>query len=245
MKRIVFVLIFILIGCKEQAEAPLPPDHAALPVQTGVVAEMVEVENYTYIRLEAEGDEVWIATLPIWVSPGDVVQFSGGAVMKDFHSETLGKTFDSILFVDSLQVADEQAGRDIVAEAHAQAGAADDPSADTEPMAPITPVGDGRTIADIFGGYPNEEGQSVQLRARVVKVNSGILGKNWVTLKDGTGTAPNDQIVSTTQQTVALGDLVDVTAVIRQDVSLGYGYDYSLLLEEATFTPVEQNQNAN
>ena len=243
MKRLFIILMLILLaGCKESTDNPADMAQMTPLVQRGVVAEMVEVDNYTYIRLEAVGDEVWIATLPVWVSPGDIVEFSGGAVMKDFYSDTLGKTFDTILFVEDLQISDQSQGQDIVANAHSSAarGPENEPAVSV-PMEPITPVGDGKTIAEIFDGYPGQDGQAVQLRARVVKVSSGIMGKNWVTLQDGTGTAPNDKIVSTTLETVSPGDLVDVTAVIRQDVSLGYGYDYSLLLEDAKFAQVEPN----
>jgi hypothetical protein len=62
------------------------------------------------------------------------------------------------------------------------------------------------------------------------------MGKNWVTLQDGTGAAPNDKLITTSLETVTAGDVVTAKGVIHNDVDLGSGYRYDVLLEEATFT---------
>jgi hypothetical protein len=76
----------------------------------------------------------------------------------------------------------------------------------------------------------------VSLNARVIKVNKNIMGKNWVTLQDGTGTEPDHKLLATSQQMVAPGDLVVAKGKVTRDVDLGYGYTYKVLLEEASFT---------
>jgi hypothetical protein len=47
---------------------------------------------------------------------------------------------------------------------------------------------------------------------------------------------PNNKLIATTSEVVAVGDLVTVTGVVHTDVDLGSGYNYSVLLEEVTFT---------
>jgi hypothetical protein len=61
------------------------------------------------------------------------------------------------------------------------------------------------------------------------------MGKNWITLQDGTGAAPNDKLLATSQEKATLGETVTVQGVVRTDVDLGSGYRYDVLLEEATF----------
>ena len=100
----------------------------------------------------------------------------------------------------------------------------------------IEKLNDGKTIAEITTNSASLQEQSVRLRARVIKVSANIMGKNWVTLQDGTGSAPNDKLLATSSQMVAPGDLVTVQGVVRNDVDLGSGYRYNVLLEEATFT---------
>ena len=235
----------LLVAC-EKAPAPLTEDQAAAGFrQTGIVAETMEVDNYTYIRLEDENDEVWLATLPVWVSPGDVIEFGAGAVMKDFRSETLGRTFDSILFVEDVVVAGQQAPSPKAAAADPHQGLnTSHPEMQTQAAAAPAPMTiealeGGMTIEQIFADYSDLDGQTVQLRAQVVKVNSNIMGKTWVTLQDGTGAAPNDKLTVTTSDSVAVGDVVEVTGVCQKDVDLGYGYAYKLMLKEARLALVE------
>jgi hypothetical protein len=71
----------------------------------------------------------------------------------------------------------------------------------------------------------------------VMKINTHIMGKNWITLQDGSGTEPENKLLATSQEVVAPGDIVIVKGTVRTDVDLGYGYQYKVLLEEASFSP--------
>ena len=55
-------------------------------------------------------------------------------------------------------------------------------------------------------------------------------------MQDGTGTEPDNKLLTTSQEVVAPGDLVIVKGTVAADVDLGYGYEYTVLLEEATFS---------
>ena len=58
-----------------------------------------------------------------------------------------------------------------------------------------------------------------------------------MTLQDGTGTAPNNKLLATSAELVSPGDVVIAKGTLRNDVDLGSGYTYKILLEETTFTP--------
>jgi len=202
---------------------------------TGTVAETMLSGGYVYVRLEE--DNTWLASSPIPVSVGDRVSYSDSATMKNFRSRTLDRTFDYILFVTKLEVVN-QAGAD-----EQTAGSRNNPHAVTSgsvAVAPrageITPLDGGKTVADILTEYGQLQDQQVTLRARIMKVSPNILGKNWITLQDGTGTAPDNQLMATSSEVVAVGSLVTVRGVIRTNVDLGSGYTYQVLLEDAAFS---------
>ena len=92
-----------------------------------------------------------------------------------------------------------------------------------------------KTIADITGDSAGLKGQTVSLRAKVIKVSKNVMGKNWITLQDGTGTEPDNKLIATSTETVMPGEIVTVSGVIHTDLDLGAGYHYDVLLEEATF----------
>jgi hypothetical protein len=95
---------------------------------------------------------------------------------------------------------------------------------------------DAKTVAEVVAGKAGLKDKTVSLRAQVVKVNNGIMGKNWLHLQDGSGSAKdgsNDLIV-TSKDTAALGDVVTVRGVVRTNVDLGSGYAYQVLIEDAS-----------
>jgi hypothetical protein len=205
---------------------------------TGIVAETIEAGGYVYLRLE---DGTWIAANIFAVSAGDTVQYSGGMEMNGFHSTSLDRTFDSILFVSEAGLAGDK-GNDMTAaamNAHGSMGMQVPKPASIIAPAPgeVKALEDGKTIANIFTESSGLNGQVVSLRARVMKVNENIMDKNWITLQDGTGSDPDNRLLATSLETVTPGALVVARGTVVTDVDLGYGYKYKVLLEEVTFEP--------
>ena len=195
---------------------------------TGSVAETMTSGGYVYVRLEE--DDTWLASTPVPVSVGDKVAYTGGAVMNNFKSSTLNRNFESIIFVGKLAVVNQAN-----ADAHSSA-ASNDPHAVAPEAGEIAPLEGGKTIADVYADLEQLKDQQIALRARVMKVSKNIMGKNWITLQDGTGTAPNNRLIATSSEVMAVGDLVTVKGVVHTNVDLGSGYNYTVLLELATFS---------
>ena len=94
----------------------------------------------------------------------------------------------------------------------------------------------GRTIAEVIGQRAQLAGKTVAVRGKVVKFSPGIMDRNWLHVRDGSGStaSKNDDLLVTTQQTVAVGDLVLVRGTVRTDQDFGAGYTYDVLVENAT-----------
>jgi hypothetical protein len=206
--------------------------------QTGTVAETIDVGNYIYIRLEEP--DMWIAAPPVAVSKGEQVEYIGGMEMRNFYSKSLDRTFESIWFIQNVR----PAGRDME---QLHQGIAQNPDSapsqipkpvavDSPAPGEITPLADGKSIADILSDSTGLKDQPVSLRAKVIKVSQNIMGKNWITLQDGSGSEPDSKLLATSSEMVAPGDLVVASGTIRNDIDLGSGYTYKVLLEETTFS---------
>ena len=230
-------LISIIVICAFLAFPPVVSAAEPGPA-TGKVAETMNSGGYVYIRLE---DGVWIAANTFAVTKGDEIQYSGAMEMNDFHSKSLDKSFESILFVSeaSLVGGDAAAKTPVALPGNGNKDAKSKKAAAVQAPLPgeIKPLTDGKTIADIFVESDQLKGQMVSLNAKVIKVNKAIMGRNWITLQDGTGTEPENKLVATSQSVVSPGDIVIVKGTVKTDVDLGRGYYYKVLLEEATFSP--------
>lgn len=205
---------------------------------TGTVAETIDAGGYVYLRLEEQNQ--WIAANAFKVNKGDRVQYSGGMEMSDFYSKSLDRTFESILFVSEAGLLGNGAA-DKPAKPMTGHGGDDmqiNKRISKQAPAPgeIKHLSGGKTVADIFTESDQLNGQVVSLNARVIKISKHIMGKNWVTLQDGTGTEPDNRLLATTQEIVTPGDTVTVKGTVGTDIDLGFGYQYKVLLEEATFS---------
>jgi plastocyanin len=98
------------------AQPPVPPNHPPMtghpPVQapvamgganTGTVVSAQQAGGYTYIEVDANGQRRWLASSPVRVAPGDQLRWGDSAVMRNFTSKSLGRTFDELLFVSGVQ----------------------------------------------------------------------------------------------------------------------------------------------
>jgi hypothetical protein len=121
----------LLLGCSEKQTEPAaqtkaenasenqpsPATQEAQPTQeaqadssdpyqlpkTGKVLKAMHAGGYTYMEVENHGKRFWIATTMMNVQRNDHISWSDAAVMKNFTSSTLRKTFDEILFVTAAQ----------------------------------------------------------------------------------------------------------------------------------------------
>lgn len=78
-------------------------DRYQLP-KNGKVTKVMHAGGYTYMQLENDGKEFWIAATMMKVKRDDYVRWADAAVMKNFTSSTLHKTFDEILFVTNAEL---------------------------------------------------------------------------------------------------------------------------------------------
>ncbi len=93
-----------------------------------------------------------------------------------------------------------------------------------------------KTVADLYADKAALAGKQVQVSGKVVKVNTGIMNRNFLHLQDGTGGEGSNDLTITTRQTAKVGDEVVVTGKVSTDVDFGAGYVYPLLMEEAAVT---------
>jgi hypothetical protein len=94
-----------------------------------------------------------------------------------------------------------------------------------------------KTVESLNQNKATLVGQTVSAQGKVVKVNNGIMGRNFVHVQDGTGDASSNNLIVTSKQTAAVGDQVSVSGVVAVNRDFGSGYSYPLLIEEATITP--------
>jgi hypothetical protein len=105
---LLFVCFVCLTGCQGSSAQTPPVSQPAAPVANhqGKVLTTMASGGYTYIEIEENGQKLWAAAPVFKVAVGDKVEFPQGALMSNFQSKTLNRTFESILFVAYVKVGD-------------------------------------------------------------------------------------------------------------------------------------------
>jgi len=116
------LLLSLLSACSkdksEQTQAAAPatatsaPNNATATPQSlqgnipksGKVVKAMHAGGYTYMEMESSGHVFWIAANMMNVNRNDQVAWSDAALMKNFKSPSLRRTFDEILFVSNARV---------------------------------------------------------------------------------------------------------------------------------------------
>lgn len=192
---------------------------------SGKVVETMSSGGYTYALVNKNGVTTWVALPQSAISVGSEIACQPGMAMSNFKSASLNRSFDSIVFSPGL--------------ASPGGAVAVKPAVVAAPATSITVSKAGganaQTIGEIFEKKDALENKPVVVQAKVVKVNRGIMGKNWLHLQDGTGNqaAGTNDLVVTTDSLSEVGEVVTITGNISRNRDFGAGYRYGVIIENA------------
>lgn len=245
-RMIVSVIVLSLTVCYEyQASVAAEPTDQQQPATTeltlggftGRAVEAIKASRYTYVQVDTGRQKIWAATMEFRGKVGDMVIVPPqGLPMKDFHSNTLNRDFEMVYFVGVIVAAGHRAelSKQPLVPWHppiAGKGSVSQPE-----ISGILKAKNGKTVAEVYAGRENMAGKPVLVRGRVVKFFPKIMGKNWVHLQDGSGSEGTNDLTVTTNTIVKVGDIVLVNGVVSVNRDFGYGYSFTVLLEDAEVT---------
>jgi len=173
----------------------------------GTVAEVIQVPQYTYLRLES-GEWAAVTSVPS-LKVGDAVDVALQNEMVNFTSSSLGRTFERIWFGTLGDAAPAEA-------------------APTVPVAamPAAPSGPALMlrVVDVYTERAMLAGKLVKVKGTVDRVNF-VQSLYYVHLKDGTGAAADksDDLLCISSVEVQKGAAVTMEGVIALEKNVGMG----------------------
>ena len=247
MKSYASGLVFFLVlalpvagFCSETAQGTGPKkaegkSGMARDVASGVTGKVVETMtggDYTYVNLEKDGKKVWAAFPVMSVSMGHEISSVGCMPMMNFQSKALNRTFDMIMFCNAPLTT-------------AEADLLKKKSTGSNVEIPVSSekivIGDVKgenvyTVAECYAQSADLDNKPVTVKGKVMKVSSGIMGRNWIHLQDGTGEASrkNNNLVVTSKDRPKVGDIVTISGTLFMNKDFGSGYKYKVIVEFAT-----------
>ena len=251
---------------KENFEIP----NIQNPVFKGTIIEFQDVKDYTYLHLKDSTGQIWAAIPKTPVETEKEIELSNIIVMKDFQSKTLDKTFDIILFgLPSIkgQAIKAQAGIMPSEKMPGKTMSGMPPGMMPGSMPGSMPQGstpnamgasqpkiilkdikvskatgkDAYSVEEVYSQKKALSKKTVTVRAKVVKFLPSVMGKNWIHIQDGTGSAETEthDITVSTLDAAELGDEVIVHGTLGVNKSFGSMYSFAVIIEDASLTKVQ------
>jgi hypothetical protein len=254
MRRLPVILLvsLALAGCKKQEPAQqVQPQAAAAPgaeaapsgALQGKILERLDAPPYSYLKLKTAQGETWAAVPKAEVAVGADVTVAGAMPMNGFESKTLKRKFDVIYFgtlggpeagAAAAPGGPGMPGMPPANMAAQHAAAAAGPAEVADVKVQKATGADARTVAEVHAQRAALKEKPVTIRGKVVKYNEGIMGKNWLHVRDGSGAAGKDNdLTITTSDRSAVGEVVMVKGTVRVDKDFGAGYAYPVIIEDA------------
>ncbi|PIE57111.1 MAG: DNA-binding protein [Desulfobulbus propionicus] len=183
----------------------------------GKIIETMDAAGYTYLLLDNDREQTWVAIPETSVKKGQEVKCAPGMVMKDFTSTTLDRFFPVIIFSSGILPEGEQQQEthndaaastatnsfeaalqaEAAANAHAGLNIGENTVASSGSAGAIVPLADIKvdkaggnsaiTVEEAFSRAKELDGTTVRIQGQVVKNSRMIMGRNWVHLQDGSG----------------------------------------------------------
>ena len=233
-----------VLAMPDKAESPAAEKASKQEAQplSGKVLQTMDSGGYTYMYIQKkDGEKVWVAVMSTPVTVGSQMTFKGGMEMVDFESKSLKRKFDKIFFADSAQSDSAKGAPAAMSKGKGKGSSGGSKAAasakDTKISVAKATGANAYTVQEIFAKSAKLDKKKVVVKGKVVKVSTGIMGKNWIHIQDGTGSQAkkNHNLVCTSNETADIGDIVTVSGILAKDKDFGGGYKYNAIVEEATF----------
>ncbi|MBD3375268.1 hypothetical protein GF406_09550 [candidate division KSB1 bacterium] len=233
LKRLLFIAMIagLLVGCGDNPQPDETGDAATHSARKVVVQEVVQAPSYSYLQVKEDDQEYWIATSRGEFAKGSVLYFAEAMQMNNFESKELQRTFDNIYFVDRLAESPEMF--ETGAMQMPPHGQMNKPKAEA---VDVDPAQGGVTIGELYSTPQKFAGQNVTVRGKVTKINTMIMGRNWIHLQDGTSSDGKFDLTVTSDELPQVGDIIVAVGTIAVDKDFGSGYFYEIIMEKAEIT---------
>ena len=225
---VVLFSVIAVVGCKDKetySKIESTKENVKSDIHKIVINESLNGGGYTYINVNEEGNIYWMAIPNTQVKIGETYYYSGGMVMKDFESKTLDKKFDFITFAEGIRITEHVVPK---TGEHKHVIKTDV----TVEITKIDQPSNGTSLAKLFADKEGYAKKNLVVKGKVVKVNNGIMKRNWVHISDGTQFEDLNRLTITTTEEVKVGDVVTFEGIVILNKDFGAGYVYDILLEE-------------
>ena len=223
MKSILFVIVLALfVSCSSEGDKQSETSKWENKVK---VEEVIHTSAYTYLLVDKDGYDRWIAVSRMDANVGDVLYYNNGLEMVDFKSRELDRTFSNLLLVQVISDGKSKVPKRQPLQV-IQNNKQTSSSARTSTSSSAGVV----SLTELFENPNIYNGKKIIVTGKVVKFAPRIMGRNWIHIVNDKG---EYDLTITTNDKVNIDDNVTFDGVITLNKDFGAGYKYAIIMEES------------
>ncbi len=191
------------------------------------IVDILPTEKYVYLEVEEKDKSFWIATSKRVVQKDEIYFYRGGLLKTDFKSKEYNRVFDTLYLVSNIVLDSHGSNLDSIdttmvgIETHSSFVVPDTEKYRTKEVV---------RIVELVNNPKAYVGELVTLKGECVKINSNIMGRNWIHLKDGS--MDDYDFVITTDIIAQVGSTISIRGKVAVEKDFGAGYKYDIIVEE-------------
>lgn len=223
MKTLLITISIILLSNLTYAQTPQSNTNQN-KMRTVLSTEVIQTTKYTYVQAREKDSLIWMAVPKMDAIVGKIYFFSGGMEMGPFTSKELDRNFNQLLFLGALSPTPDPNYKEEVKH-----------TADVQikkETVKIESVKGLITIQELFANKNKYSNKEVTVKGKVTKFSDQIMNRNWIHIQDGTSHNGQFDLTITSNETVKVGDIINIKGKLIIDKDFGYGYFYEILIEE-------------
>jgi len=207
-------------------------------LHTVKVNEIITASRYLYLNVSEGEENFWIAIRKQDIEVGGTYYYKRALLKTDFESKENNKVFEKIYLVTNLVSVNHVHGQKSMNNIEANLEVAVDNKTEEKisenPERKVQQKGSVK-IAELVHNFKKYEGKTIQISGECVKINPGIMNRNWIHLKDGS--QDDYDLVITSDTYVEEGTVITMKAMVSLNKDFGAGYTYDLILEDGVLIP--------
>lgn len=236
---LLLVLIVVFSSCVRNKSGQVVENAAPTNAKMFEVTEVVQASSYSYLKVQENFSERWVAVSKADIKPGEVYYYDSALEMRDFKSKDLDRTFELVYFINQISKTPLNQAKTMGKSPHMSK------PVNKKKSTVVLEKSDGEiTLAQVFANRKDYSSKEFEIKGVVVKVNKQVMGKNWIHIQDGTDDNGVFDLTITTQELAEVGNVVSFKGKLTLDKDFGAGYSYEVIMEDAALVKKEEGNKS-
>ncbi len=207
-------------------------------LHTVIVNEIITATRYLYLNVTEGENQFWIAVRKKEIKIGGTYYYKRALLKTNFESKENKKVFEKIYLVTNLVPVNHGNEPGSLKNIKINGEEVIENTSDKKAIENTEKIQKHKgsiMISELVGNPKKFEGQIIQITGECVKVNAGIMNRNWIHIKDGS--QDDYDLIITSDIFVAEGTNITMKVLVSLNMDYGAGYKYDLILENGVLVP--------